>query len=128
MDAGTASAAYTVEQIVPLLERDMRRKFLPQSVPFYAAAETLNALRRMYPDLIGFLPSSPFILLHRFSATLLHGGANVILPFTTGLRLFAQSLGIMRSWSRTRCQRIETRQGWMKRAGSSSVRSSCIVS
>jgi protein-histidine pros-kinase len=50
MDSGAAAAAYTVEQIVPLLGNQLKYKFLPQSIPFYASAENLNALRRTHPD------------------------------------------------------------------------------
>jgi HAMP domain-containing protein len=50
MDASTAASDYTVHQIVPLLENQLKYKFLPQSIPAYAATENLNALRRTHPD------------------------------------------------------------------------------
>jgi HAMP domain-containing protein len=50
MDSSAAAAAYTVEQIVPLLQTQLKYKFLPQSIPFYASTENLNALRRTHPD------------------------------------------------------------------------------
>ncbi len=50
MDSSTAASVYTVEQIVPLLKEQLKHQFLAQSVPFYAATESLNALRRTHPD------------------------------------------------------------------------------
>jgi HAMP domain-containing protein len=50
MDSGLAVATYTSQQVVPLLENQMKYKFLPQSVPAYAATENLNALRDAHPD------------------------------------------------------------------------------
>ena len=50
MDSSTAASVYTAEQIVPLLENQLKYKFLAQSIPFYASAENLNALRRTNPD------------------------------------------------------------------------------
>jgi protein-histidine pros-kinase len=50
MDASTAASDYTVQQIVPLLENQLKYKFLPQSIPDYAATENLNALRRTHTD------------------------------------------------------------------------------
>ncbi len=34
----------------PLIEYQLAEKFLPQSVPAYAASETFNTLRKKYPD------------------------------------------------------------------------------
>jgi HAMP domain-containing protein len=50
MDSSAAASAYTVEQIVPLLQNQLKYKFLPQSIPYYASTENLNALRRTHPD------------------------------------------------------------------------------
>ncbi|HEY5101774.1 MAG TPA: DUF3365 domain-containing protein [Steroidobacteraceae bacterium] len=50
MDSSTAVQGYTEQQIVPLLENQLKYKFLPQSVPDYAAGENLNALRTTHPD------------------------------------------------------------------------------
>jgi protein-histidine pros-kinase len=50
INASTAASDYTVQQIVPLLENQLKHKFLPQSIPFYAATENLDALRRTHPD------------------------------------------------------------------------------
>lgn len=43
---------YTEQELDPLLEQtpDSRRRFLPQSIPFYAATVTFNHLRKDYPD------------------------------------------------------------------------------
>jgi HAMP domain-containing protein len=43
---------YTEQELDPLLERtpDSRKRFLPQSIPFYAATVTFNHLRKDYPD------------------------------------------------------------------------------
>ncbi len=45
-----AVRAYTVKQIKPLLDTQMKYTFLPQSVPSYAATEVLSNLRQKYPD------------------------------------------------------------------------------
>ncbi len=50
MEKSVVASAYTATQIAPLLETQMKYSFLPQSVPQYAATETLNALRGKYPD------------------------------------------------------------------------------
>jgi HAMP domain-containing protein len=50
MEAALAMRNYTVKQIRPLLEMQLRRAFLPQSVPSYAATETFNKLRERYPE------------------------------------------------------------------------------
>jgi HAMP domain-containing protein len=43
---------YTEEELDPLLEKtpDSAERFLPQTIPFYAATVTFNHLRRDYPD------------------------------------------------------------------------------
>ena len=50
MDTALAIRGYTVDQVGPHLQQQMTTAFLPQSVPAYAATETLNALRKKYPD------------------------------------------------------------------------------
>jgi len=50
MEAALSVRGYTVQQVKPHLERQLAEKFLPQSVPAYAATETFNALRKKYPD------------------------------------------------------------------------------
>ena len=41
---------YTISQIKPLLDTQMKYTFLPQVVPAYAATEVVNDLRQKYPD------------------------------------------------------------------------------
>jgi len=50
MEAALAIRGYTVSQIRPHLEMQLMRVFLPQSVPAYAATETINELRKRHPD------------------------------------------------------------------------------
>jgi HAMP domain-containing protein len=50
MEAALAVRGYTVQQVKPLIEAQLVDKFLPQSVPAYAASETFNTLRKKYPD------------------------------------------------------------------------------
>jgi len=45
-----AVRAYTVGQIKPLLETQMKYTFLPQTVPAYAATEVVNDLRKKYSE------------------------------------------------------------------------------
>lgn len=50
MEAAGSVRTYTVDQIRPQLIKQMDRVFLPQSVPAYAATETINTLRKKYTD------------------------------------------------------------------------------
>lgn len=50
MEAALSSRNYTNTQVKPLLETQMKYKFLPQSVPAYAATEQFNDLRKKHPD------------------------------------------------------------------------------
>jgi len=50
MEAALAVRGYTINQIRPHLEMQLMREFLPQSVPAFAAAETMGELRKKYPD------------------------------------------------------------------------------
>jgi HAMP domain-containing protein len=50
MDTSLAIRGYTVSQVRPHLELQLMRTFLPQSVPAYAATETLSELRKKYPE------------------------------------------------------------------------------
>lgn len=45
-----ANIHYTDTQISPLLFKQMQVQFLPQSIPFYAAQQTLNTLTKSFPD------------------------------------------------------------------------------
>lgn len=50
MEAALSMRAYTVQQVKPLLEMQLQRAFLPQSVPAFAATEMFNQLRATYTD------------------------------------------------------------------------------
>jgi protein-histidine pros-kinase len=50
MEMALAIRGYTVAQVRPHLEMQLMRVFLPQSVPAYAATETLNELRKRHSD------------------------------------------------------------------------------
>jgi protein-histidine pros-kinase len=50
MEAALAIRKYTIEQVRPQLELQLMRVFLPQSVPAYAATETLNTLRQQHSE------------------------------------------------------------------------------
>ncbi len=50
MDTALAVRAYTVEQIKPHLDPMLAETFLPQTVPAYAATETLHNIQKKYPD------------------------------------------------------------------------------
>jgi len=50
MENSVVASSYTATQVAPLLETQMKYAFLPQSVPQYAATETLAALRGKYPE------------------------------------------------------------------------------
>jgi protein-histidine pros-kinase len=50
MEAALSSRNYTIAQVKPLLETQMKYHFLPQTVPAYAATEQFNELRKKHPD------------------------------------------------------------------------------
>ena len=50
METALAIRAYTVDQVRPQLDLQLMRVFLPQSVPAYAATETLSQIRKRYAD------------------------------------------------------------------------------
>jgi protein-histidine pros-kinase len=50
MEAALAIRAYTVDQVRPQLDLQLMRVFLPQSVPAYAATETLSQIKKKYAD------------------------------------------------------------------------------
>ena len=52
MEKANAVRGYTLHQIAPLLETQMKYTFLPQSVPAYSAGEVLSALKKAYPDYV----------------------------------------------------------------------------
>jgi protein-histidine pros-kinase len=50
MEAAAAARSYTSEQLVPLIQQLMSDRFLPQSVPSFAATESLARLRGRFPE------------------------------------------------------------------------------
>ncbi|MEP7183326.1 MAG: DUF3365 domain-containing protein [Betaproteobacteria bacterium] len=50
MESALSSRNYTTTQVKPLLEEQMKVRFLPQSVPAYAASEQFAELRKKHPD------------------------------------------------------------------------------
>lgn len=52
MQVALAIRAYTIHQVGPKLAPQLSEVFLPQTVPAYAATETLNTLRTKYPDYV----------------------------------------------------------------------------
>ncbi len=50
MESALAVRAYTNSQIKPLLDTQIKYKFLPQSVPSYSAVEYFNNLRKSFPE------------------------------------------------------------------------------
>jgi protein-histidine pros-kinase len=50
MEAASAMRSYTVGEVRPLLAVQNKRKFLPQTVPAYAATQTFNKLREAHPE------------------------------------------------------------------------------
>lgn len=50
MEGAMAVRGYTIDEIRPLLETGTSGRFLPQTVPAYAATSIVDRLRRAYPD------------------------------------------------------------------------------
>jgi len=50
MDSALAARDYTAGEIAPLLLGQMQTRFLPQSIPFYAASEQFLRLQASHPD------------------------------------------------------------------------------
>jgi methyl-accepting chemotaxis protein len=50
LESASSMRTYTVDQIRPHLIKQMEEVFLPQTVPAYAATETINTLRKKYPE------------------------------------------------------------------------------
>jgi HAMP domain-containing protein len=49
-DMASSTANYTNTQVRPLLETQLKYKFLPQAVPNFASTEQFNDLRKKYPN------------------------------------------------------------------------------
>ncbi len=50
MESALSARNYTISQVKPLLDTQMKYRFLPQTVPAYAATEQFNELRKKHPD------------------------------------------------------------------------------
>jgi protein-histidine pros-kinase len=50
MEAALAIRSYTIDQVRPQLDLQLMRVFLPQSVPAFAATETLGHIKKKYAD------------------------------------------------------------------------------
>ncbi len=50
MQGAMSIRSYTIDEIRPLLSVQIKRNFLPQTVPAYAATNNIARLRKMYPD------------------------------------------------------------------------------
>jgi protein-histidine pros-kinase len=50
MEAAMAVRSYTVNEIRPLLAKQMQKSFLPQTVPAYAATQAFNKMRETHPE------------------------------------------------------------------------------
>ncbi len=50
LDSAAATRRYTSEEILPLLTASLHEKFLPQSIPFYAATQNFLHLREQHPE------------------------------------------------------------------------------
>jgi protein-histidine pros-kinase len=50
MESALAVRGYTVSEIKPLLRLQMKKEFVSQSVPAYAATQTFNKLRETHPE------------------------------------------------------------------------------
>ncbi len=50
LEAASSMRTYTVDQIRPHLIKQLEEVFLPQTVPAYAATETINTLRKKYTE------------------------------------------------------------------------------
>jgi protein-histidine pros-kinase len=50
MEAALAIRGYTISEIKPLLSTQLEKKFLPQTVPSYAATENFHALQEKNPE------------------------------------------------------------------------------
>ncbi|MEO7390613.1 MAG: DUF3365 domain-containing protein [Ramlibacter sp.] len=50
MEAASSMRTYTVDQIRPHLIKQLEEVFLPQTIPAYAATETINTLRKKYTE------------------------------------------------------------------------------
>ena len=57
IESARSAASYTVKEIRPLLTPELKRRFLPQAVSFYAARKSLEVLRATLPEYTYRLPA-----------------------------------------------------------------------
>ncbi|GMR07781.1 MAG: DUF3365 domain-containing protein [Gammaproteobacteria bacterium] len=50
MQAALSIRGYTINEIKPLLTKQLKKKFLPQTVPSYAATQNFKSLHEKYPE------------------------------------------------------------------------------
>lgn len=50
MESASAIRGYTAQEVEPLLSAQIAQRFLPQSIPFFAAQADFRALQKNYPD------------------------------------------------------------------------------
>jgi HAMP domain-containing protein len=50
LDSALATREYTAEEILPLLNAQMKTEFLPQTIPFYAASQNFLRLHQQHPE------------------------------------------------------------------------------
>lgn len=50
MEAALAVRSYTIDEVAPLLRLQMKREFLPQAVPAYAATQSFNKLHEAHKE------------------------------------------------------------------------------
>jgi protein-histidine pros-kinase len=50
MESALAIRTYTVDQVRPRLQKQLEDEFMPQTVPAFAATETLSVMRKKYPE------------------------------------------------------------------------------
>ena len=72
MESALAVRGYTTTRIKPYLDPKLAEVFLPETVPAFAATETINLLRKKYPDYgykeAALNPTNPRDLAHEWEA------------------------------------------------------------
>jgi len=103
MESALAIRAYTVDHVRPRLMKQLEEEFLPQTVPAFAATETLATLQKKYPE-YGYKeatlnPTNPRDKAEGWEAKIVEGfRGDAALKETNGVRLaqFGPSLYIAR--------------------------------
>jgi HAMP domain-containing protein len=75
MESALAVRGYTTARIKPHLDPKLAEVFLPETVPAFAATETINLLRKTYPDYgykeAALNPTNPRDLAHEWEASII---------------------------------------------------------